>query len=192
MKQTTSIALFIGLLTVSHVANSQPDILDLEQQAQAITQSFAGQLRSVLKGTMVSAGPVNAIQVCKLNAPQMAQSLSLEKGWRIARTSSKVRNPNNQADLWEASVLQEWEEKLEKGAPLKNLKKSEIIHQNGEEVYRYMKAIPVVDVCLNCHGKHISGPVSQALHDLYPHDQATGYKKGQLRGAFTLQKSLNP
>ncbi|GGD52605.1 hypothetical protein GCM10011357_05560 [Lacimicrobium alkaliphilum] len=56
--------------------------------------------------------------------------------------------------------------------------------------FRYMQAIPVDGVCLACHGADIASSTKQMLVKYYPHDQATGYKAGELRGAFSLIKEL--
>lgn len=169
---------------------TQP-ISQLDQEAMQLSQQFGKQLKSILQASIVTSGPVEAMRVCKISAPQIAYKLSQEKGWNIARTSHKVRNPNNAPDAWEKAIIEQWQDKMARGAPLANLQSSAIIQQNGQSVYRFMKAIPTGKLCLNCHGTTLSGPVQNALQDLYPDDQATGFKKGQLRGAFTLQKPLN-
>jgi hypothetical protein len=64
------------------------------------------------------------------------------------------------------------------------------MQHNGNKVFRYMKAIPTDDVCLMCHGEQIQENLSAELQRLYPNDQATGYKKGDIRGAFTAIKIL--
>ena len=68
---------------------------------------------------------------------------------------------------------------------------SEIVTINNVPSYRYMKPIVTGAICLNCHGERLSTPVQQTLKDLYPLDQARGYKKGNLRGPFSLLKPLN-
>ena len=50
-----------------------------------------------------------------------------------------------------------------------------------------MKAIPTGDVCLMCHGEHIAPDVHEKIKSLYPKDLATGYERGELRGAFTIK-----
>ena len=52
-----------------------------------------------------------------------------------------------------------------------------------------MKAIPTQALCLNCHGELMSTPVKAKIKQLYPGDKATGFKVGDIRGAFTLFKS---
>lgn len=49
-----------------------------------------------------------------------------------------------------------------------------------------MKAIPTAALCVKCHGESIEAEVEAKLKELYPNDQARGFKEGDLRGAFTL------
>lgn len=187
-----SLVLIASLCSAAALAQAPtpPDTAALEQQAQAITQQFGGQLKALLQANMMAGGPVQALQVCKTNAPQIARQVSADQGWTVARTSSKVRNPANTADAWEARILADWADKIGKGAPVEGLKVSALVEQNGQTVYRYMQAIPTAQMCLNCHGSELSGPVKESLQALYPQDQATGFRVGDLRGAFSLQKSL--
>ncbi len=50
-----------------------------------------------------------------------------------------------------------------------------------------MKAIPLQEGCLGCHGSEIKPAIAAALNEKYPNDQATGYSVGDIRGAFTLR-----
>ena len=167
-----------------------PDLTQLEQEAQAITQAFGRELKTLLQATMITGGPVEAIQVCKSSAPRIAQRLSAQQGWEVARTSHKVRNPDNSPDAWEQQVLTLWQDKIARGAPVQNMKASEVVVENGVATYRYMQAIATGQQCLNCHGTHISGQISHALKTQYPQDQAIGFRVGELRGAFSLKKTF--
>ena len=171
-------------------STQEPDLNQLEQEAKAITMAFGKELKTVLQGTIMAAGPVEAIKVCRTSAPGIANRLSQEQGWDVARTSQKVRNPDNAPDAWEQKILAQWQDKIARGAPVQNMKASELVTENGVTVYRYMSAIPTGNMCLNCHGSSIAGPVLNTIHDLYPNDQATGFKEGELRGAFSLKKSF--
>ena len=44
--------------------------------------------------------------------------------------------------------------------------------------------------CLKCHGENLDPETAAILDELYPQDKARGYKAGQVRGAFTLKKTL--
>lgn len=169
---------------------SKPDPVLLEQQAAQITQQFGGQLKTLLQASLASGGPVKAMQVCKTSAPQIAQTVSQDSGWQVARTSSKVRNPANRPDTWEQQVLAEWTRQIAQGTPVPQLKSSAVEEQDGKQLYRYMQAIPTAELCVNCHGSELAPEVKAALAELYPQDQATGFKVGDLRGAFSLQKAL--
>jgi len=139
---------------------------------------------------MKSEGPIKAISVCNEQAPKLAQKVSTEKGMEVGRTSLKTRNPLNAPDPWELSVLEQFEHRKAEGEALKTIEYSEIVQHNGNRVFRYMKAIPTDDVCLSCHGKQISEDLSAQLEKLYPGDQATGFSKGDIRGAFSVIKVL--
>ena len=45
-------------------------------------------------------------------------------------------------------------------------------------------------VCLSCHGPpgSLDPEVTTALKNLYPQDEATGYRMGDLRGAFVVEE----
>ncbi len=50
-----------------------------------------------------------------------------------------------------------------------------------------MKAIPMAaEPCAACHGTDVKPDVKSEIDKLYPQDQATGFKPGELRGAFTI------
>ncbi len=64
-------------------------------------------LKKDLKQALVAGmqmGPLNAISVCKDQAPAIADSLSIE-GIEIGRTSHRLRNPANSAPDWVDTVL---------------------------------------------------------------------------------------
>ena len=118
------------------------------------------------------------------------RQLNEQLGWRVARTSLKVRNPLNTADEWEKQVLQRFEDNKAKGISIQKLELTEIIKQDEHTIFRYMKAIPVSPVCLGCHGENISSAVQEKLKNLYPQDNATGFKVGDIRGAFSITRKI--
>ncbi|GGY52036.1 hypothetical protein GCM10011297_26070 [Bacterioplanes sanyensis] len=157
------------------------------QQARQLTQQFGKTLKQTLKASLQSDGPVAAIEVCNTEAPGIASQLSND-GWQVGRVSDRYRNPDNAPDEWEQQTLAYFEEQLAAGKDPATLERSH--QQDGE--FRYMKAIPTGPVCLACHGEKLSEPVQTAIQRLYPDDLATGFNVGQLRGAFSLTKTLNP
>ena len=175
----------------AQINNSPRNIAALTLEAQQLTKTYMRTLKKTLQGSIIASGPAASINVCSASTPAIEQSLNTQHNWHVARTSTRIRNPNNRPDPWELRVLQNFATKIKKGAPVKSLEETAVVNLNGKPAFRYMKAIPVGNVCLTCHGRKISGNVATAINDHYPLDQAKGYRKGELRGAFTLYKYLN-
>lgn len=157
----------------------------LIEEAQARVQVFAKTLRAQLISAMQEGGPEKAVAVCSEQAPKIAKDLS-EDGWTLARTSLKVRNPENLPDSWERDVMLQFKAAMQSGAQEATLFKTQF---DGAR-FRYMQAIPTGGPCLACHGSNIPQGLRQTIKAQYPHDAATGFAPGELRGAFTLQHTL--
>ena len=162
----------------------------LSAQALKLVKGFGMDLKHTLVSSMKKDGPAAAIGVCNLQAPEIAAKHAQDSGWTIGRTSTKLRSDANAPDEWEAKVLAIFAQKKAQGGDLKTMQYSEIIEKDGKKTFRYMKAIGVAKPCLNCHGQNLKPAVTAALKDKYPDDAATGFKLGDLRGAFTLSKSV--
>lgn len=189
MHRHTLTGLIAAALAATALAQTAVD--ERVAEARGIVKAFGGTLKGELQAGMKAGGPVQAIDVCHTRAPQIAQELSAQHGWSVARTSLKLRNPGNAPDAWETQVLNEFEARKAAGADPNTLEYSAVVDQDGRQVYRYMKAIPTGQVCLSCHGGDAVAPQVEAkLQQWYPHDQARGYQAGDLRGAFTLTKPL--
>jgi len=162
--------------------------------AKQVTQQFVKQLGGHLKKEMKSNGPVSAIKVCKDIAPDIANNLSLENGWRITRVSTKPRNSLlGTPDLWERETLASFKSRADKGESYKAMSKAEVVDEAGKSYLRFMKPLTIKPVCLNCHGsdEKIPPAVKNNLDTLYPFDQARGYKTGDLRGAVSIKQPLD-
>jgi hypothetical protein len=157
----------------------------LDAEAQALVAPFAGQLQATVKSAMQSGGAVAAVDACHTLAPSIADQHS-KVPWTVGRTALKVRNPGNAPDDWEKQVLLKFESLRAAGTPLEQLRYGEKI---GNE-YRYMQAIGTAEVCLACHGQALAPDLQAVIKQNYPADQATGFLAGDLRGAFSLRKSL--
>ena len=148
-----------------------------------------------LKGTLMQElkknGPVSAIHLCNRKAEEIANIFSV-RGWTVGRTALRLRNAmQNTPDDFERETLKMFERKLKAGADPKTLERAEIVNEDGHRVFRYMKAIVVKKPCLTCHGENIKPEVRDAIEASYPKDEATGFKLGDLRSAFTRRKALD-
>ncbi|MFT6895720.1 MAG: hypothetical protein ACJA13_000117 [Paraglaciecola sp.] len=150
---------------------------------------FAHDLKSSLLAAIQEGGLEKGITVCKDVAPSIADSLSTP-GWKVSRTSLRVRNINNAPDNWERSVLQDFDKLQREGSKPDSL--TRLSQQQGQTItYRYMQAIPTGNLCLSCHGEKLSPKVQSAIDLNYPADKAIGFKSGDIRGAFSLKFSPN-
>lgn len=186
------IAWLIGLLLVplgTETAMAQSDVKERTDAARAAAADFGAALIGQLQKAMAAGGPANALDVCNIAAPTIAASKSLEKKMTIARTSLKLRQPDNKPDAWELQQLKSFEQRKAAGENPAGIETGEYAEKNGKTVFRYMKAIPTGEICLNCHGSTLAPEVTAKLKALYPADLATGFKPGDLRGAFTITQS---
>jgi hypothetical protein len=143
------------------------------------------QLSTELMAAMQSKGAVEAIEVCANVAQPMTAAVGTEAADRqISRTALRVRNPANQADALSERILQDWQTEMvaSDSAP------GPVVHHEGELVIVH-HPILMQTGCLACHGEpaQIAPEVAEKLASLYPNDEATGFKVGQLRGAFRVE-----
>ncbi|ABV39040.1 conserved hypothetical protein [Shewanella sediminis HAW-EB3] len=175
--------LAITLLISSFSVNASQE---LHRDAKGLVKQFGATLKPQLIQAMQQGGPVNAVDVCAIKAPEIARELSEQSGWNIRRVSLKNRNASAVADAWEQKVLKEFESQLAAGKPAKELERGELV--DGE--YRFMKAQVTTPLCLKCHGSNLAQPLHDKIKMNYPDDLALGYQAGEIRGAFSL--SLKP
>jgi len=148
---------------------------------------------SAMQDAVANMGVAGAIPVCKDQAPQLIMEKRKETGWDIRRVSLKVRNQERGIpDVWEARQLADFNIRAANGEKPETLEKSEIVQIDGKQVLRYMKALPAADVCLKCHGATdgLDAELKSKLTENYPYDKATGYLKGEIRGALTVKRPL--
>lgn len=170
---------------------AQPDPAELAREATGLIKGFATQMLKELQDAVQSGGPVNAVNVCNSSAPKIAREASEKSGgWKIGRTALKIRSPGNAPDAFEQKVLEDFAAKAAAGTDPTTLAHGEIVTEGGKKNFRFVKAIALGEPCLACHGGELKPEVKDVLAKHYPKDTATGFKVGELRGAFTLSKPL--
>ena len=193
MRATTVIpGIFAASVLLGAVALASAQTTDWVGEARKVATLVPPKLLAVLTAEIAKGGPEGAIEVCREKAPQMAQAASAETGWTIRRVSLRNRNPKAVPDDWERAALEDFDRRAAAGENPATLERAEIVGAEGQRQYRYMKALPTQELCLNCHGPQdkLTPAVREQLGRLYPTDRATGYAVGQVRGAMTLRKAL--
>lgn len=143
--------------------------------AKTLTESLGGQL----KAAMANGGPVAAIAVCRQVALPLTHAAgNFVDGVTLRRVTLKARNPANEADATDMAVL---------GAMQAQPEPEVAIRRVGETI-RYYQPLAIAEVCLKCHGDPATFPkeLGAILAEKYPHDAATGYALGDLRGAIRV------
>jgi len=159
--------------------------------ARAASKDLGETLKAQLVAAIKAGGPQSAVGVCRTIAPAIATQASQSHGIEVGRTALRVRNPANVPDDFERQALEDFVQKIAAGADPAKLEHAEIVSENGETTFRYMKAIPTAaDPCLACHGSNIDPGLKAEILRLYPDDRATGFKAGELRGAFTVKQKM--
>jgi len=187
-------ASFVALLAACATPGSTPDEAALTAQARKIALGMQQTLAGKLLAEINKNGAESAISVCKTMAPEASAEMSRDTGWRVTRVSLRVRNPVlGMPDAWEQAALLDFDARAAQGADPASLERSELVNEPQGRYFRYMKALPVLPLCVNCHGgaDAIRTEVKARLAKEYPHDKATGYAAGQLRGAISLKRPLD-
>lgn len=164
---------------------------DRLREARAQATELGRKLKAQLEGAMKAGGPEAALSVCNTVAPGIAAEQSQTFRGRVGRTALKVRNTANAPSPSEAKVLERFVRDVSNGADASALEHSEIVEENGRRQFLYMKAIPMLEMpCAACHGTQVRPELLGKIRDLYPNDKAIGFKPGEIRGAFSITKSL--
>ena len=159
---------------------------DIITQGNKATAALFGELSAKLQAAMQSGGPEKAITVCKeIAQPTTENTSDTFANLKLTRISLKPRNPSNSADTFDQKILHEWEQNISEGTQLPDA----VVKLKSVPSAVYYNPILTGEICLNCHGDRATFPPTfQAkLKQLYPNDQATGYKTGHLRGAFRVE-----
>ncbi len=189
-----SLIAFASSASLTHAQPTDVPLAPSDAQlsaARAAAKDLGESLKSQLVAAIKSGGPRAAVGICRTIAPAIAADASRKHRLEVGRTALKLRNPANAPDEFERQVLEDFVRKIDTGADPATLEHAEIRDEGGARVFRYMKAIPTAaEPCLTCHGSNIAPDLKAEIERIYPADQATGFKAGELRGAFTIRQKV--
>ena len=185
MKHMISLLLLTAVLLAAVAvadAGNDPATDTLVNGCRALVGEFQTTLKGELMKAMSEGGPANAINVCQVQAPMVANNYSQLNGWSIRRTALRTRNPENTAAPYEAAALQRL------ASDSLNELTEWVTDSAGNMQFHYLSAIRMAAPCLTCHGAkdQLSDDITGVLTELYPHDEAVDFKTGDLRGAFSI------
>ena len=174
------------------VLQAQAQDSDMLTQSRAVTQAMLKELGQKLQSSMAEGGPINAIGVCHLQAPDIANRASTNNQAKISRVGTRARNPvMGVPNDWQAKALAQFDAALARGEKPADIEFAETVNTSSGKEFHFAKPIVLQPMCVSCHGspEQISPEVKAKLNELYPNDKAVGYQPGQLRGAVVLSRS---
>lgn len=179
-----------ALLAVPVVLRTE-DVRSLPEYAKArdVARQVLEDSRDLLLREVAAKGPAGAVDACAAVALDIGRRREGE-GWRVRRVSTKLRNPADAPDAYEAAVLTGFAEK----PVTAETEHAGISLEEGRRYVRYIRPIVIQgELCLRCHGDpdSMDPKVAEALRRRYPGDKATGYKVGDLRGAVSIRIPLS-
>lgn len=155
------------------------------EQGRMVTQRAAGILSSNLLAALARGGPTNALEFCHLQAVPLTER-SGGDGIQVRRVTHRPRNPANRATTNELALLGQFRDRMKPGAGLPPL----LVTNATGRVTFYSPIVLNTPLCLQCHGQpgtEISPGTQEVLRRLYPADEATGFKLGELRGMWRVE-----
>ena len=183
------IVLFLLITSIGNSESSETNKLVILNEAKNLLKETAKQYKNTLIQGLQHNNLIKALKYCNKEVEQLV-SKDNEKGFSIKRVSLRPRNKNNYPSLYEKEIL----EKFNKLSLIDNkdlvLEHSDIIKDENNNKFVYLKAIRIKEVCLNCHGININDDLKKEIQKLYPYDKAINYKLNDIRGAFVMYRNI--
>lgn len=168
--------------TTTEMTNEEHHVDSLLKVGGNITSATQDVLLKNVSQAMGSGGKEHAVRFCSLKATDLVDSLSNLYKCEIFRISEKNRNPNN-------APHNDLDQKmLKKFAESNDVHSKEVIHVDDKHVY-YQPIFIQKGACMVCHGEVgtiVPDEFYAVINEKYPEDKATGYKMGDLRGAWKI------
>jgi len=163
---------------------------DVEAAALQRGQAIAGQAFALLSTNLMRAiheqGITNALAYCSERAYPLTALVADTNQVRLQRVTHRPRNPSNDVRSTELAVLREFQLALGRGEKPRPLVRA----GTNDYVVFYAPIVLTNPLCLQCHGAvgtDIQPATAALLARLYPQDQATGFKLGELRGMWRME-----
>ncbi len=168
-----------------HVSISDFDHKAYKMKGKIIAQNTFKVFKSNIQRIALEKGLTDVVNFCHDNAEKIVDSLSKTQHVVIKRTSHKLRNDNNQPDADSKVVLDKYLQLQAEQKPLEP-----VVKKDTDGYVHFYAPIQLKKECLKCHGepeKEIHEDIYKLIQSKYPHDKATGFKEGELRGIWDIK-----
>jgi len=160
------------------------------QRGQAIVTETFSLLSSNLQSAIQQGGVSNALPYCSLAASPLTVGIAVKHGVTLRRVTLKARNRADKADAVEAAILNQFAAVL---ANTTNPPPPLVTNLTANRATFFAPIVLNNTLCLKCHGEpgqDLSAENVAVIQRLYPQDEATGFKLGDLRGAWRIDFPL--
>lgn len=175
--------LLIILFLITNAAFAQKD--NFKSEAQSLASDLKISLMKNLSDKIAKEGVVEAVPFCHGNVKGIAKNAAKgrESKYEFGRISHKIRNPNNAPQPWAKKYLDQFA-----GTKKGDISQNYLIHKLKDSKRVYLEPLYVEAKCLLCHGENVQENVMVKIKELYPKDQATGFKLGEFRGFIWVKE----
>ena len=171
-------------------AAQQLDSQALHARASALGQQISRAgfqlLSSNLQKAIQQGGPTNALSYCSAAALTLTESVGKPFEAKVRRISHRVRNPKASPNPAELVILEQFRAMMRVST---NTPPAVTTNLEPRTPTYFAPIVLNNPLCLQCHGepvKDIQPATLAVLKQLYPGDQATGFRIGELRGAWRI------
>ncbi len=178
---------------VTLLAAAAPEVgkASLEERAlargrQAATRTF-GLLSSNLQNAIKTTGITNALPYCSVLADPLTQQVARELNADVRRVTHRPRNLKGAASAEELELIKRYQAALARDT---NAVAPTLVTSRTDRIVFYSPIVITNTLCLQCHGvagTDVRPETLTAIKKLYPSDQATGFKLGDLRGLWRVE-----
>ena len=161
------------------------------ERGRAITAQAFGLLSTNLVQALAAGGISNALPYCSEKAYPLTALVAATNDVTIRRVTHRPRNPTNAATGIEWDLLRKYQLALGRGETLAPTVRA---GTNGQVTF-YSPIVITNPLCLQCHGvpgTDLAPSTTALLQQLYPQDEATGFKLGDLRGLWRVDFARLP
>ena len=102
----------LALLVTAGSTMAADQIAKRQAAAEKAGMAFLMELKGELTRQLKTGQPLAAVTVCTRVAPEIANRISREHGWKVTRVGTRVRNSMlGMPDAWEQTVLKQFQER---------------------------------------------------------------------------------
>jgi hypothetical protein len=184
------IAFLLSILLLIAFSSCNKELTAEEKQhftekGKEIAQATAKTMLAEVGKNMKEGGVAQAAPYCHAHATEITDKISGEYDVEVKRTSHKLRNPDNEPNLREMEILEQYLAQKQNSEVLKP-----VVEKNKDGSVQFYAPIMIAEKCMVCHGElgnTLKEENYETIKNLYPVDQATGFRDGDIRGVWSIR-----